>query len=71
MKIDGAAVSLTYEEGRLVVGATRGNGVIGEDITANLRTIPDVPLVLKGRRLPRADGGAGRGVLAVRRASGG
>ena len=52
VKIDGAAVSLTYENGRLVKGATRGNGVIGEDITANLRTIPDVPLVLKGKKPP-------------------
>jgi len=52
VKIDGAAVSLTYERGRLVVGATRGNGVIGEDITANLRTIPDVPLALKGEEHP-------------------
>ena len=51
IKIDGAAVSLTYEDGRLTVGATRGNGVIGEDITANLRTIADVPLALKGKRL--------------------
>jgi len=52
VKIDGAAVSLTYERGRLVVGATRGNGVIGEDVTANLRTIPDVPLALKGEDHP-------------------
>jgi len=52
VKIDGAAVSLTYERGRLSVGATRGNGVIGEDITANLKTIPDVPLVLKGAGHP-------------------
>ncbi|MGE5232301.1 MAG: NAD-dependent DNA ligase LigA, partial [Deltaproteobacteria bacterium] len=52
VKIDGAAVSLTYERGRLVVGATRGNGVIGEDVTANLRTIPDVPLALKGADHP-------------------
>src|SRR4029078_9996390 len=52
VKIDGAAVSLTYERGRLFVGATRGNGVIGEDITANLKTIPDVPLVLKGAGHP-------------------
>jgi DNA ligase (NAD+) len=52
VKIDGAAVSLTYENGRLVTGATRGNGVIGEDITANLKTIPDVPLVLKGKNYP-------------------
>jgi DNA ligase (NAD+) len=53
IKIDGAAVSLTYKEGHLVVGASRGNGIIGEDITANLRTISDVPLVLKGSGYPR------------------
>jgi DNA ligase (NAD+) len=53
IKIDGAAVTLTYEDGRLAVGATRGNGVIGEDITANLRTISDVPLALKGKGWPR------------------
>jgi DNA ligase (NAD+) len=52
VKIDGAAVSLTYERGRFTMGATRGNGVIGEDITANLKTIPDVPLVLKGTGHP-------------------
>ncbi|HEV2644432.1 MAG TPA: NAD-dependent DNA ligase LigA [Candidatus Elarobacter sp.] len=46
LKIDGAAVSLTYEDGVLVVGATRGNGTIGEDVTANLRTVRDVPLRL-------------------------
>ena len=43
-KIDGLAVALTYENGLLVRGATRGNGVIGEDITSNVRTIPNVPL---------------------------
>ncbi len=53
IKIDGAAVSLTYENGRFTVGATRGNGVIGENITANLRTIADIPLTLKGRGWPR------------------
>ena len=52
IKIDGAAVSLTYEDGKLTIGATRGNGVIGEDISANLRTISDVPLALKGKGWP-------------------
>ncbi len=53
IKIDGAAISLTYEDGRFTVGATRGNGVIGENITANLRTIADIPLTLKGEGWPR------------------
>ena len=44
VKIDGLAVELTYEGGRYARGATRGDGVRGEDVTANLRTIPDVPL---------------------------
>jgi DNA ligase (NAD+) len=53
LKIDGAAVSLTYEDGVLTVGATRGNGTIGEVVTANLRTIRDVPLRLRTKRPPR------------------
>ena len=47
-KIDGLAVSLTYESGRLVRAATRGDGMVGEDITANVRTIDAVPLRLQG-----------------------
>ena len=52
LKIDGAAVSLTYREGVLVEGATRGNGTIGETVTANLRTIRDIPLRLHGNGHP-------------------
>ena len=47
-KIDGLGVALCYERGRFVRGATRGDGRVGEDITANLRTIRSVPMVLRG-----------------------
>jgi DNA ligase (NAD+) len=53
VKIDGAAVSLTYHDGVLVTGATRGNGVEGEDVTANLRTVRDIPLRLAGKAWPK------------------
>jgi DNA ligase (NAD+) len=52
LKIDGAAVSLTYRDGVLAVGATRGNGAVGEDVTPNLRTVRDVPLRLRGAGHP-------------------
>jgi len=48
LKIDGLAVSLTYASGRLVRAATRGDGEVGEDVTANVRTIRSVPLELRG-----------------------
>ena len=52
LKIDGAAISLTYREGVLATGATRGNGTVGEDVTANLRTIQEIPLRLRGAGWP-------------------
>ena len=52
LKIDGAAVSLTYRNGVLVTGATRGSGTVGEDVTPNLRTMHDVPLRLKTNAPP-------------------
>jgi DNA ligase (NAD+) len=52
LKIDGAAVALTYRDGVLVTAATRGDGTEGEDITANVRTIRGVPLRLQGSNHP-------------------
>jgi DNA ligase (NAD+) len=52
LKIDGAAVSLTYRDGLLAMGATRGNGAIGEDVTPNLRTIREIPLRLRTQHPP-------------------
>jgi DNA ligase (NAD+) len=51
-KIDGLAINLTYEDGVLTRGATRGDGVQGEDVTVNLRTIPSVPLKMRGTGAP-------------------
>ncbi|MCB0310054.1 MAG: NAD-dependent DNA ligase LigA, partial [Bdellovibrionales bacterium] len=58
-KFDGVAVNLTYENGELVLGATRGDGAIGEDITTNIRTINTIPLRLRQE-------GASRGIFEVR-----
>jgi DNA ligase (NAD+) len=52
-KIDGLSMSLRYEGGELVTAATRGDGAEGEDVTANIRTLEDVPQKLKGRSVPR------------------
>jgi DNA ligase (NAD+) len=68
-KIDGLAVALTYVDGALVRGATRGDGVTGEDVTANLRTVRNIPLRLNGDSgivLPRAI--EVRGEIFMRRA---
>lgn len=51
-KLDGLAVEIVYSDGMLALGATRGDGLTGEDITANLRTIPAIPLRLMGREYP-------------------
>ena len=51
-KVDGIAINLRYEEGKFVLGATRGDGTTGDDISANLRTIRSIPLRLKGKNIP-------------------
>jgi len=53
-KFDGLAVSLSYEHGVLAMGATRGDGYTGEDVTANLRTVQSIPLRLRGEHAPSA-----------------
>ncbi len=52
LKYDGVAVALTYEDGLLVRGATRGNGLVGEDVTLNLRTVRSIPLRVLGHGAP-------------------
>jgi DNA ligase (NAD+) len=51
-KIDGLSMTLRYQDGKLVTGATRGDGAVGEDVTANIRTLKDVPQQLKGKDVP-------------------
>jgi DNA ligase (NAD+) len=53
LKIDGVSMSITYENGRLTVGATRGSGDIGDDVTHNLKTIAAIPLKLKSPKPPK------------------
>lgn len=57
-KLDGLAVSLLYENGQLVRGATRGDGTTGENITLNVRTIQAIPLKLRGEHIPEKIGRA-------------
>jgi DNA ligase (NAD+) len=52
LKIDGLAMALTYEHGKLTIGASRGDGLIGEDWTPNVRTVRSIPQRLRGERIP-------------------
>ena len=52
VKVDGLAINLTYENGQLIRGLTRGNGVTGEDVTLNVKTIKNLPHILKGDTIP-------------------
>ena len=52
LKIDGVSANITYAKGKLAIGATRGDGESGEDVTANIKTIRAIPLVLMGKNIP-------------------
>ena len=54
LKFDGTSISLTYEDGKLVQGVTRGDGVRGDDVTDNVKTIRSIPLVLQGSGYPKS-----------------
>src|SRR4029078_10405718 len=65
-KIDGLSMSLRYEGGELVTAATRGDGTEGEDVTANIRTLDDVPQKLKGKAVPKVCEVRGEGYMTQR-----
>ena len=66
LKIDGLGVALTYRDAQLIRAATRGDGTTGEDVTANVRTISDVPRSMAAAGLASVDGGGFGGSLEVR-----
>ena len=63
LKYDGLSISLTYEEGRLLRAVTRGDGTRGDDVTANVRTIRTIPLVLPGKGYPHQFEIRGEGLM--------
>jgi len=65
LKLDGLTVVLTYQDGALVRGATRGDGITGEDVTQNLKTIESIPLKLKIEDLPQLRSGQGRSKIKI------
>ncbi|MDC0182554.1 NAD-dependent DNA ligase LigA [Nitrosomonadales bacterium] len=65
-KFDGLAVSLIYKEGKFLLGATRGDGIVGEDITHNLKTIKSIPLKLEGKNIPKRIEVRGEVVMLIR-----
>ncbi|MCK8115533.1 NAD-dependent DNA ligase LigA [Anaerosoma tenue] len=67
LKIDGSSLALTYEDGALLRAATRGDGTTGEDVTANVRTIKDVPLRLVPRQAAEAEAATGGVTSAIDR----
>ena len=66
-KFDGVSASLLYEDGRLVRGLTRGDGAVGEDVTANLRTVRNIPLTLSADKRPLPERLEVRGEVLMRR----
>ncbi|MBN1521111.1 MAG: NAD-dependent DNA ligase LigA [Candidatus Aureabacteria bacterium] len=66
LKFDGLAVELVYEKGRLVQASTRGDGVTGEDVTQNIKTIPSIPLLLRGKEEKIPDRLEARGEVIMR-----
>lgn len=70
LKFDGTAISLTYEGGQLVQALTRGDGVEGDDVTANVRTIRSVPLRLRGEGWPRSSRSGARSSCPTPRSTG-
>jgi len=66
LKFDGLSMSLTYENGEFVCAATRGDGEIGEDVTHNIRTLRSIPMVLRGKEIPKTIEIRGEVILPIK-----